>query len=591
MNAEQGTVFVVLVLMLVLFTWGRWRYDLVALAALITLTLAGIIPPTETFAGFGHPAVITVAAVLVIGRTVQRSGAIETVARHVARITRKPGLQVMVLASLTAVCSAFMNNVAAVALLMPVAIRAATAANRPISQVLMPLSFASLLGGLVTLIGTPPNIIIASYRAEFVGAPFGVFDFSRVGLPTALVGIIFIAVAGWRLIPNRRLKSVESEQLFEISDYISEGQIPDGSQLIDQPLRALADRTNSNVKVVSLVRKGGRLHAPGPSTRLQQGDVLVLEGDPSFLQSIAAKGELKISGGEEISKRSLQSDDFALVEAVISPGSALEDRRASAARFRLVHGTSLLAISRQGRAIWRGLRDLRLRVGDVLLLHGQKDAMPEVLANLGCLPLAEREHVRARRRPNLLPIGLFALGIVAAAVDLVPVQVAFAATALLLVAIGQLPLREAYTSINWPIIVLVAALLPVGQALQETGGIELLARIVLDVAKGLPLLALLAIVIAATMVLSDVINNAAAAIVMAPFAVTIAGDLGASPDGFLMAVAIGSSCTFLTPIGHQSNTLVMGPAGYHFGDYWRLGLPLDLLIVATASMMILFVWC
>ncbi len=590
MNVEQIAIVFILLATLGLFVWGRWRFDVVAMTALMILTLAGIVPVADAFAGFGHPAVITVASVLVIGRAVYRSGVVEAVARRISRATRHASGQVMLLSGVATVGSAIMNNVAAVTLLMPVAVRSAEVANRPVSQVLMPLSFASLLGGLTTLMGTPPNIIIANQRAAASGEAFSVFDFTPVGLGVAIVGILFISLVGWRLIPSRRQKSLGSERLFEISDYVSEARIPEGSPIAGRPVHEFAKVTKIDARVVALIRRGRSMVSPPGSATLLGGDVLILEGDPHVIQAVASKNVLEIHSGEKVTRRVLQSDDVLLIEAVISPGSALEDRPASPARFRRVHGANLLAVSRQGRPIWRGLRDLRLRIGDVLLLHGHKETLPEVLASLGCLPLAERESIALPNEPNLVPIGIFGIGIAAAALGILPVQIAFAATAVLLIVLEYMPVREIYTSIDWPVVVLVGALLPVGQALQTSGVTELLAQSVLATVVSLPVLVLLALVIAVSMALSDVINNAAAAIVMAPFAITLARDLGASPDALLMAVAVGCSCTFLTPIGHQSNTLVMGPGGYRFGDYWRLGLPLDVLVVATASLLIWAVW-
>jgi len=588
-TAEQLSVFAVLIAALGLFVWGRWRYDLVALSALLVLTCAGIVPLEEAFAGFGHPAVITVASVLIIGRTVYRSGVIEVVADRVSRATKHNSVQVLLLTGLVGICSAIMNNVAALTLLMPVAIHSAEKANRPISQVLMPLSFASLLGGLTTLMGTPPNIIIANYRAEIAGEPFAVFDFTPVGLGTAIVGIAFISFVGWRLIPERHQKSADSNQLFEISDYVSEARIPARSSLIGAPLREFAQRAKIDISVVALIRRGRNALAPDLSTILQENDVLILEGDPRSLQTIGTRGDLEIVG-EKISKAMLQSEDVVLIEAVISPGSWLVDQRASPARFRRLHRANLLAVSRNARPVWRGLRDLHLRIGDVLLLQGHKDTLPDVLAYLGCLPLAERERVTVRQHPSLMPIGLFGAGIAAAVFNIIPVHVSFAVTALVLVLLGSLPLREVYASIDWPIIVLIGALLPVGAALQSTGATEVIAQFVLNIAQGWPLLLLLGLLIGASMMLSDIINNAAAAIVMAPLAITIAEDIGVVSDPFLMAVAIGCSCTFLTPIGHQSNTLVMGPGGYRFDDYWRMGLPLDLIILVVATGLTYLVW-
>jgi di/tricarboxylate transporter len=590
MTLDQSIAFAVLAATLVLFIWGRWRYDLVAMMALLVLTATGIVPAGQAFSGFGHAAVITVASVLVIGAAVQRSGLVEAAAHRITRIGRHATGQVLLLTGLVALCSAVMNNVAALALLMPIAISSAEAVDRPVSQVLMPLSFGSLLGGLTTLMGTPPNIIIATIRQEAGGEAFSVFDFTPVGAGVALVGVLFVGIVGWRLIPERRARGPAAERLFEISDYVSEARVPDGSRLIGRPLGEAAQDAKAGGKVVGVVRERRRMLAPSLGMTLLAGDVLILEADPKALQAAAASGALDIIGGEKLQSARLQSDEVALVEAVISPGSGLDDRPASPARFRARFGINLLAVSRQGRPLWRGLSDIRLRIGDVLLLQGRREGLRERLAYMGCLPLAERAETAAPDRPSALPGLIFVLAIVLTSMGALPVQIAFAAAAVLVVLLGSLPLREAYSSIHWPIIILIGALLPVGEALRSTGATDLIAHSLLSLAGAWPTYAVVALLIVVSMALSDIINNAAAAIVMGPLALSVATDLGLPADPFLMAVAVGSSCTFLTPIGHQSNTLVLGPGGYKFGDYWRMGLPLDALVVLVATVLITLVW-
>ncbi len=587
---EKFIVFAVLGVTLGLFIWGRIRYDLVAVAALILLTVIGIVPASEAFHGFGHPAVITVAAVLVIGRAVRDSGIIELAAKRIARLATSPVLHVALLSGLVAACSAVMNNVAALALLIPMAIRTAEENDRPVSQVLMPLSFGSLLGGLTTLMGTPPNIIIATFRGEIAGAPFGVFDFTPVGLSVAVVGIAYLALAGWRLLPQRRQCSEQQGQLFEVSDYISEVRIPEGSPFVGKPLRALYERARIDFNVVGLIRRDSRILAPLLSETFKADDLLIVECDPASLQTIAQLAKLEILGDAQFGRERLQSENVTLVEAVVSPGSWLEDRSANSLRFRERFGANLLAISRRGRPVWSGLSGLRIRPGDVLLLQGRKDTLPAALRNLGCLPLAERQVAPAKGGATIAPIGIFLGAIAFAAAGLVQVHVAFVAAALLIVLFGFLSPREAYESIEWPIVVLIGALLPIGEALKETGGTELIAQNFMSVGGELPLVIIVALLVALSMLLSDVINNAAAALVMAPVAGSLANSLGIGPDALLMAVAIGCSCTFLTPIGHQSNTLVWGPGGYRFSDYARMGLPLNALIIIVATLTIQAFW-
>ncbi len=586
---EQALVFAILLTALALFIWGRWRYDVVALMALCAAALGGIVPAREAFAGFGHPAVITVAAVLVASRALSNAGAVDLVAKALAPL-KQPTLQVGGLAAMVAVCSAFMNNVGALAVLMPVAIQSAQRASRSPSEVLMPLSFGSLLGGLITLIGTPPNLIIAEYRTQFYGTPFRMFDFTPVGVGVALAGIAFITLVGWHLVPRKHKVPAEREKLFEIEGYTAEARLRTKSKLIGQPLRALEELAEGNVAIVGLVRGKRRMLAPSRRELLRARDTLVLEGDPSALEKLVEDANLKLLGSKDLSAEKLRSDDIMLSEAVIAPGSRLEGRTARSARLHTYYDVNLLAVARHGQRVKQRLGELKLRAGDVLLLQGEAESMNDTLNRLGCLPLAERGLTIGTPRRLIAPLAVFGAAIALGTSGVLPVYLAFVGAVVLLIVFDLIPLRDAYDAVDWPIIVLIAAMIPVGQALATTGGADLIAKGLVTVGGELPVVVLLAIMIFASMWLSDVINNAATAVVMAPIAASVATSLGVNGDAFLMAVAVGASCTFLTPIGHQSNTLVMGPGGYSFGDYWRMGLPLGFIVVAVAVPLILLVW-
>lgn len=586
---EQAIVIFVLLAALVLFIWGRWRYDVVALLALCTAVLGGIVPAREAFAGFGHPAVIMVVAVLIISRTLRNAGVIDLVAKGLAPVQR-PTLQVAGLTGLVALCSAFMNNVGALAVLMPVAIQSAQRANRPPSEVLMPLSFGSLLGGLITLIGTPPNLIIAEYRAEFYGSPFRMFDFTPVGAGVAAAGVLFVALVGWRLLPRERRGKPEREKLFEIEQYIAEARLPAKSDLIGKRVRELEDMGEGEVAIVGIVRGKQRILAPGRTERLRARDVVVLEGDPPALERLIGAAKLKLVGGKDLSAANLRSDDVSLAEAVITPGSRLENRTARSMGLHTYYGVNLLAVARHGQRLKHRLSELKFRAGDVLLLQGESETMNDTLNRLGCLPLAERGLTIGAPRRLIPALAIFAGAITLGTLGVVPIYIAFVGAAVLLILLDLIPLRDAYDAVDWSIIILIGAMIPVGQALATTGAAELIANGVVAASGDLPPVALLAFMVFASMWLSDVINNAATAVVMAPIAVSVALSLGVNGDAFLMAVAVGASCTFLTPIGHQSNTLVMGPGGYTFGDYWRMGLPLGVIVAGVAVPLIAFVW-
>ncbi|MDH3474313.1 MAG: SLC13 family permease [Rhodospirillales bacterium] len=587
---EQGAVFGVLAAAMLFFIWGRWRYDIVALLALMSLVLGGIIPAEKAFLGFSHPAVITVAAVLVIGQALKRSGVVQTLVRLLAPSRRNPGVQIAAASSLTAVLSAFMNNVGALALMLPVALRNAYRSGRSPSQVLMPLSFASLLGGLITLIGTPPNIIIATFRGEVTGTPFAMFDFAPVGLPVAVVGLLFVSLIGWRLLPSRRPGEGSEGHSLRIQEYLTEATIPLGSKLVGQSVRQIEQLCDNELTVMAIIRGAQRLLAPSSIERLIGADVLILEGDPAVLEPLFDEGLLKRLAGEDIKAEQLGSDDVRVVEAVLMPHSPIEGQSMRGLRMHDRYGINLLAVARRGHAPMARLSNIRFRTGDVLLLQGERENLHQVVQALGCLPLAERGLELAGRRGMLLPMAIFAGAIASAALGHIPVQVAFVAAVAALVLTKTVSLRDAYQSIEWPIIVLLGALIPIGEAMQDTGGTALIAAWVVGLAGDLPVWMMLGLLMVVSMALSDLIHNSPTAVLMAPIAVSVANGLNISIDPCLIAVAVGSASPYLSPIGHQSNTLVMGPGGYRFGDYCRMGLPLDLLILAVGVPLIMWVW-
>ncbi len=589
MTGEQFYVFAVLAATLALFMWGRWRYDIVALLALLAVLFGGIIPPESAFIGFGHPAVITVAAVLVISRALQVSGVVGWVAKRLAEAELGPSLQVGAITALVAALSGLMNNVGALALLLPVVLQIAKKSGREPRELLMPLAFGSLLGGLTTLIGTPPNIIVAAIRADYADGAFGMFAFTPVGAAIAAVGVVFVSVVGWRLIPSHGDRS-KSETMFDIEDYITEVEIPEGSALAGKTIRdAYAAGIGDDIVFVSLIRGERERLAPAWGALLRAGDHLLLEGHAqSIEESVKATG-LSLVGSRDLDPDVLRSETVGMMEAVVMARSRLINRTADQVRLTTRHHINLIAIARHGEAVRGRLNQVRFAPGDVLLLQGDTDTMPEELADLGCLPLAERD-LTLHRTPSLLPAGIFLVAILCSALGLVTVPIAFLAAVVVMFLTGKVTLRGAYNAVDWPILVLLGAMVPVGLAMEASGASALIADGIAGTSAYLPPWGMLAVVLVATMMLSDAMNNAATAVLMAPLAAGIAQRLGVSPDPFLMAVAVGASCAFLTPIGHQSNVLVMGPGGYRFGDYWPMGLPLEILIAIVAVPMILWVW-
>lgn len=589
MTIDQGIIFGTLILTLVLFITGRWRYDVVALLALLIVTLTGLIPVGRAFSGFANPAVITVAAVLVLSRGLQNSGIIEWIGQGLSRLKGGITIQLAALTGIVALLSAFMNNVGALALLLPVVLQLARKKEIPASALLMPIAFASLLGGMTTLIGTPPNIIAASFREQTGAEPFRMFDFAPVGVGVAVVGLLFIVLIGWRLIPQRRSQSTAGD-LFEIENYVTEVRISADSNFVGKALREIGEFSQAQTIIIGLVRGRERRMEPSARTVLEANDILILSSDTENIKKLVEGSRLELVGSEKIDQANLQSDDVTLMEAVITPNSLMLGGTARSLNLRANYGVNLLAISRQGQVLRNRLDRIRFRSGDVILLQSHIETLKETVDVLGCLPLAGRGLRIGPSRHMLMVLAIFITALLVAALGLVPVQISFVTAVVVMIMSKVVSLNEAYASIDWPIIILLGAMIPVGEALETTGGAQLIANSLLKISEFLPPAGTLIIALVATMFLSDLVNNAAAVVLMAPIGISVAQGLGVSVDPFLMAITIGASCAFLTPIGHQSNTLVMGPGGYKFGDYWRMGLVLEVIVVATAIPLILIFW-
>ena len=589
---DEAIVYGVLILTLALLVSGKLRYDLVALGALLVLTVAGVVPASEAYMGFAHPAVVTVVAVLILSRALQNSGVIDAMGDWFSHVGRSLTAQIASLSGLVATLSGFMNNIGALSLLMPLAIRVAKSANRPYSPYLMPLAFASLLGGMTTLIGTPPNIIISAFRQDTTGRAFNMFDFTPVGLGVALFGVAFISLVGWRLIPRRQSQGTLGEAI-NIENYMTEVRVSGESRFAGKLVRDLEETINEDVAIVGLIRNGIGYGAPSSYEIIDTGDVFVIEANPNDLNAFITETgfSLDVSGNVPSDiERTVNAEDVVILEAVVVPNGRVDGRTARSLRLHAAFGVNLLGVSRRGAALATRLSRVVLEAGDVLLLQGRTELVRSALPSLNLLPLAERDLQMGRPRGMMFPLAVFAGAILLTAFDVLPIQISMMAAVVLLLVSRVLTLQAAYQAIDWPVIVLLGAMIPVGAALETTGGAARIAAVVTDMAGAYPPWAILAIILIVTMLLSAVINNATAVILMAPIGVGVADAVGASVDPFLMAVTIGGSCAFLSPIGHQSNTIVMGPGGYQFGDYWRMGLPLEIIIVVVAIPLIMWFW-
>lgn len=587
---DQLKVLGILLGVLTLLVWGRWRYDLVAFAALVAAVIIGAVPEDQAFDGFGHPATLIIALVLVVSYGLSSSGAVDFIARQLTAAGRTVPVHIAVMSSVGGVLSGFMNNVGALALLMPVDINAARKAKRSPALTLMPLSFATILGGLVTLIGTPPNIIISTYRAKELGAPFQMFDFTPVGFVCAAAGIAFVALIGWRLIPGSAGRVDASDDAFKLNDYIAELTVEEKSSFLDKQLVEVEKTSEqSDVTLLNVIRGKSRLQRHAGWIKLQEGDVLLVEAAAETLDDFVSEHKLAYVD-QDHQREKIKGADLDLVEAVVRPGTRIEGRTSHSLSLVDNYGIWLIGIQREGRKIQTRVRRTPVAVGDVLLLLGPKQRTNAFIEEMGMVPLAERGLEVKNTGMALLAAGLFAAAIAASSFGILYLPIALALVCVLYVLLGIVPLKQLYETIEWPVVVLIGSLIPIGAALEQSGASKILAQSIVNVSQGLPPWAVLTILMALTMTLSDVLNNTATALVAAPISVEVARSLGVNPDPFLMAVAVAASCAFLTPIGHKNNTLIMGPGGYRFGDYWRMGLPLEIIVVAVGVPMILMVW-
>ncbi|MFK8067815.1 MAG: SLC13 family permease [Gammaproteobacteria bacterium] len=589
MTFDQVFLFGLIVFIFSLLLWGKIRYDIIAIAALFIAFVAGVIPHDHVFSGFSHPATIIVALVLIVSRGLSNSGAIELLSRFLVDGTRKLGAHIGLMSTIAAALSGLMNNVATLALLMPVDMQAARKAKRSPALTLMPLSFATILGGMVTLIGTPTNVVIATFREKALGAPYLMFDFTPVGLVVASVGILYVAIVGWRLIPVDRSKHDTTEELMDMDGYVAEAIIQSNSKFIDKPLRDLNPLSAEyDVNVLGLVRNGQRLPDATRGYVLREDDILVLEAGPDAIEQFVGAAGLKFIGTDK--DASILSENLSLVEVVVPQGAFIEGRSAMGVRLLYRQGVSLLGVSRKGNRFRDRVRKLRIRAGDILLLLGPEGQLPDVVTWLGCLPLAKRGLQVIQRHKAIMAVGLFTLAVIVASLGWLYLPVALMGVVVAYVLLKIIPLSQIYTSVEWPVIVLLACLIPISTALEASGGTTLVAHAIVNLTQGMSPIVVLTVLMLITMTMSDVLNNVATALIAAPISVDIAHQLNVNPDSFLMAVAVAASCAFLTPIGHKNNTIIMGPGGYSFGDYWRMGLPLEILVVLVGIPMILIVW-
>ncbi|HMN73697.1 MAG TPA: SLC13 family permease [Rhodoblastus sp.] len=588
MTLIQIEATAIVVVMLAVFMWDRWRYDMVALGALLAALVAGVVRPDKAFEGFASPVVVIIASVLVVSRAIARSRVLDDGVRALLRRAPSTGLRIGVLAACVAFLSAFIKNVGTLGMFLPIAIQTARRNGQSPSLYLMPLSFASLIGGTMTLVGTSPNLLISAVSKETGGAPFAMFDFTWVGLPLTILALLFLSV-GWRLLPGDRQGRLTDEEKFDVGRYMTELRVPEGAALVGKTVARVEDVGEGDLIVTEIVRGGRRHPIPSRNWPLSAGDTLVVKASPDVVKALVAREKLELAAEREIEKLE-EAGDLATVEAIVGANSPMVGLDAAQMRLRQRHRANVLAVTRAGGAARGRLRQHVFQAGDVVVLQGLETALPATLAELGCLPLADRNLELERAEKGYLSITIVAVAIALMLAHVARVEVAFFGAAVAIILTGQITLKNAYAAIEGPVIVMLACLLPVGEALKDVGVTQLVAMQLTSVASHLAPMLALGFVLLVSMLVTPVMHHAPAVIIMGPIAAQLARSLNYHPEPFLMAVALGAACDFLSPIGHQNNLLVKEPGGYTFADYSRLGLPLSLLVLFVGAPLIAWAW-
>ncbi len=587
LSTDQLLTFSIIILVIILMLSRIVRYDIVSIFALLLIVLTGVLPAEDALSGLIHPVVLIIISMFIITRALSNSGIIDYVARKLGILDSHPALQVAVLTLIVAIFSAFINNIGALAPIIPIAIHLARRNNLSPSLFLLPLAFGSHLGGYLTLIGTPRNIIVSAFREEAGFGAFNMFDFALVGSGLVVVGIAFLSIVGWRLLPNN--KSSDPEGAFSVENYVTEVAVSERSKLLGEYVNSIKKISKRTVSLIALIRDGVTINNPSGYEVLREGDHLVIKADSVALKDFVEEFRLDLTGEKAI-ESSTAEEESGSFEAVVTSSSVILGKIWEEIPLVSRYGVNLLAISRTGSKIKTPLSDVRFRSGDIILLHGKKESVQKTISGLSCYPLAERELTLGQKNTIPITLTIFILTILVATFTSAPLGIVFLTSALIMVMTNLVPLKQAYESIQWPVVILIGSMITVGMALNESGGAEIIAYFIVSSADFLSPALMVALILIISMMMSDFISTTISAVTMAPIAIFVALSLGVSPDPFLMAVAVGMTSSFLTPFGHESNALVLEAGNYTSKDYLRVGLPLEILIVITAVPLILYFW-
>lgn len=589
LTMDQTAAIAIVVIMLAVFIWDKWRYDVVAMGALLAGLIVGIVPQENAFVGFSDQVVVVMASVLVVSKAIARSGVLDRFVRKLLTGVESPSAQIGLLSGAVGLLSAFVKNVGTLGIFMPIAIQIARRSKQSPSIYLMPLAFASLIGGTITQIGTSPNLLIATVRQDLTGEPFSVFDFAWVGLPLTLICVVILMIT-WRLLPHRE-GTASADDKFSIEDYTTELIVSPESSLVGKTIGDLEKVGGGEAVVLAVMREGGHNYIPNSTWPLFAGDIIMLQAEPATIKELVKETKLEMANVRELAKADEdEKDELSTVEVIVTADSPIVGHTPRSIAMRQRYDVNLLAVSRAGSRRSARLQSHRFNVGDVIVLQGWAKGLQQTQADMGLLPLADRSIGFGGTSPGLISFAVLAVAMVLITLKLVTVAVGlFAAAAIVLLA-KQIPLKDAYEAIEGPVIVLLACLIPVAQTLQSTGVSDIIGQHLASIGSQVPGTVAVGMMLASAMILTPFLNNAAAVLMLGPVAAIVAKSLGYNADPFLMAVALGCACDFLTPIGHQNNLLVMGPGGYRFSDYARLGAPLSLTILLVGTPLIVFFW-
>jgi di/tricarboxylate transporter len=593
MTFDQILVLGILTAAVGLFISDRLRVDLVALLVLLALILTGILTPEAAFAGFASPAVITVWAVFIISGAMFQSGVADLLAQQMLRLAGNSPTRLLIVIMITSgIMSAFMNNIGAVAILLPAVVSIGRSQKIPPSKLLMPLAFAALLGGNMTLIGTPPNILATTILQDYGGVePFQFFDFLPMGLIVLAAGILYMVLFGRHLLPDRQ-SGEELVDAYPVRDYVTEVRVSESSPLVGQTVRQSRFGEQFDLNILRVRHQVGEMDPPITDRLLKVGDVLLIEGPVQKILEVCRNQELQPvkEWQSQAWHPNVETEGMQLIELTLSPQSELAGQTLKEMGFRARFGLSVLAIRHSGKSIMDHLGDVPIEFGDALLVQGKPNKFGLLRKNPNFLVLdAPPLELRRTGKAAVSLIILFAV-LLTATLGWLSIATTMVLGAALMILTGVLTMDEAYRAIDWQSVFLIAGMLPLGIAMEQTGTARMLADQLVNLIGDWGPVAVLAGVFLLTALLTEVISNAAAAVLMVPIAIDAAFGLNVSPQPFVMATVLAASTSFLMPVGHQVNVIIYGPGGYRFSDYTRVGIWLNLIILGLVLTVLPLIW-